>query len=213
MNEKLKEYIKKQILPEYEKNEQGHGIEHIMQVIQNSFRLKEELNLQMKDDMIYVIAAFHDIGHHINKDKHEVISAQIFEQDENIKKFFNNEERKIIKEAIEDHRASSKHKPRSIYGKLIATADRAVLDVHDCIRRSYFYGKKNYPNLSLEKQKERIYEHLKDKYGENGYAKVYLKDEKYEKSLQDLQKALSDKDSFMQLVGEEIEKIVILHKI
>ncbi len=207
MKEKLEEYIEKQIFPEYKKNEQGHGIKHIIDVIENSFRLKKELNLQVDENMVYTIAAFHDIGHHINKDKHEIISAEIFEQDEKMKDFFNDEERKIIKEAIEDHRASSNHEPRSIYGKLIATADRVVLDVHDCIRRSYFYGKKNYPNLSLEKQKERIYEHLKDKFGENGYAKVYLKDERYEKSLKDLQKALSNKVTFMKLVDEEIEKV------
>ena len=207
MKEKLEEYIEKQIFPEYKKNEQGHGIKHIIDVIENSFRLKKKLNLQVDENMVYTIAAFHDIGHHINKDKHEIISAEIFEQDEKMKDFFNDEERKIIKEAIEDHRASSNHEPRSIYGKLIATADRVVLDVHDCIRRSYFYGKKNYPNLSLEKQKERIYEHLKDKFGENGYAKVYLKDERYEKSLKDLQKALSNKVTFMKLVDEEIEKV------
>ena len=31
---------------------------------------------------------------------------------------------KIIKEAIEDHRASAKNEPRSIYGKIVSTADR-----------------------------------------------------------------------------------------
>ena len=68
--------------------------------------------------MVYVIAAFHDIAVHIDRKNHEILSADIFYNDDNMKKFFNSEERLIIKEAIEDNRASLKGEPRSIYGRV-----------------------------------------------------------------------------------------------
>ena len=46
MNEELIRYIEKKIFPLYDKNEKGHGIEHIKLVIDKSLRLVEELNLR-----------------------------------------------------------------------------------------------------------------------------------------------------------------------
>ena len=70
--------------------------------------------------MIYAIAAFHDLGKYINSDIHEKIAAETFFKDENMKKFFSDEQRTIIKEAIEDHRSSKKDHPRTKYGELIS---------------------------------------------------------------------------------------------
>ena len=38
--------------------------------------------------MLYTIASFHDLAHHIDKDQHEILSAKIFYEDEKIKEFF-----------------------------------------------------------------------------------------------------------------------------
>ena len=135
--------------------------------------------------MVYVIAAYHDIGHHINPKGHEIISAQIMEKDENLKRFFSDEQRAIIKEAIEDHRASADHDPRSIYGKIVSTADRNN-SVESCLRRSYSYGKKLEPNMTDEELFEDAYKHLYLKFGENGYAKFFFEDEEYENFLKDI---------------------------
>ena len=117
-------------------------------------------------------------------------------KDENLKKFFSDEELKIIKEAIEDHRASADHEPRSIYGKIVSTADRNNT-VEACLRRSYTYGKKNHPNFNDEELFEEAYKHLKMKFGENGYAKFFFKDEEYESFLKEIRELLSDKDLFI----------------
>ena len=148
--------------------------------------------------MSYVIAAYHDLGHHIDKDKHEIISAKMFEEDENIKKWFDANEQKIIKEAIEDHRASCDHEPRSIYGKIVSSADRTIIDIDNIIKRSYAYGKRNYANLNEEEQIERIYNHLVNKYGEGGYVKMYLEDEEFEGALNNLRLALLNKEEFIK---------------
>lgn len=205
LNNNLKQYIETQVFPQYNKNEAGHGINHIKTVIERSMKFAKDYDVDI--NMVYTIAAYHDIGHHIDRKRHEIISAEIFMKDENMKKFFNDEERKIIKEAIEDHRASSDHEPRTIYGRIVSTADRTIIDIDTTIRRSYSYGKRNYVGLSEEEQIERVYSHLKEKYGETGYAKVYLKDEEFEEALQKLRQALSNKQDFMNRVKRVVSEM------
>lgn len=93
--------------------------------------------------MVYTIASYHDLGHYIDRKTHEIISAKIFMEDKKIRQWFTDEQIIIIKEAIEDHRASSNHEPRTIYGKIISTADRTIIDIDNTKRRSYSYGKRN----------------------------------------------------------------------
>lgn len=196
INSDLKDYIEENIFPEYSKNEPAHNIDHIKYVINRSFKFAYTLS-NINYNMVYTIAAYHDIGHHIDSKKHEIISGEIMSKDENLKRFFSEEELKIIKEAIEDHRASAEHEPRSIYGKIVSTADRNNT-VEACLRRSYIYGKKIEPNFTDEELFERAYKHLKLKFGENGYAKFFFKDEEYEKFLTDIRALLSDKNSFIE---------------
>lgn len=203
MNSELIDYIENEIFPLYNRNEEGHGINHIKTVIKRSLELAQ--NYDVNIDMVYTIAAYHDLGHYIDRKTHEIISAEMFMQDQNIKTWFTDEQRNIIKEAIEDHRASSNHKPRSIYGMIVSTADRTIIDIDNTIKRTYSYGMKNYPELTREQQIERIYEHLTEKYGENGYAKIYLEDKEFEEALQKLRQALSNKEEFIERVKKVIE--------
>lgn len=205
LNQKLIKYIETQVFPQYSKNEEGHGINHIKTVIERSLKFAKDYNVDI--NMVYTIATYHDLGHYIDRKKHEIISAELFMKDENMKRFFTDEQRNIIKEAIEDHRASSDHKPRSIYGMIVSTADRTIIDIDTTIKRTYSYGKRNYEGITEEEQIERVYSHLKEKYGENGYAKIYLKDEEFEKALQKLRQALSDKQSFINRVKKVVNEM------
>ena len=205
INENLKKYIEEDVFPEYSKNEPAHNIEHIKYVINRSFKFADTVP-NINYDMVYTIAAYHDIGHHIDPKKHEIISGEIMSKDENLKKFFSVEELKIIKEAIEDHRASSNHEPRSIYGKIVSTADRNNT-VEACLRRSYSYNKKLHPEYNDEQIFEDCHFHLNDKFGENGYAKFFFKDEEYEKFLTDIRKLLSDKNKFIETQKNYINEL------
>ena len=196
INEDLKKYIEENIFPEYSKNEPAHNIEHIKYVIRRSFKFADTVP-NINYNMVYTIAAYHDIGHHIDPKRHEIISGEIMSKDENLKNFFSEEELIVIKEAIEDHRASSNHEPRSIYGKIVSTADRNNT-VESCLRRSYTYNKKLHPEYDDEKIFEDCHFHLNDKFGENGYAKFFFKDEEYEKFLKDIRELLSDKKRFIE---------------
>ena len=206
INPKLKNYIEKKLLPQYNKNEEGHGINHIYYVINRSFELIEQNNLEVNSDMVYVIAAYHDIGHHIDAKNHEKVSADIMKKDENLNEFFSKEQLKIINEAIEDHRASSKAEPRSIYGKLVSSADRNNT-VEQCLERTYTYAKKNEPNLTDKQIYERAYEVLNKKFGHNGYAKFFFKDKQYEEFLKNIRELLEDKENFCKVQEEYIKSL------
>lgn len=205
MNNELVQYIENEVFPLYNRNEEGHGINHIKTVIERSLELAKDYDVDL--DMVYTIASYHDLGHYIDRKTHEIISAEIFMKDEKIRQWFTDEQRSIIKEAIEDHRASSNHEPRTIYGKIISTADRTIIDIDNTIKRSYSYGKRNYIGLTEEEQIERVYQHLTEKYGKNGYAKVYLEDKEFEDALDKLRQALSNKEEFIKRVKKVVKTI------
>lgn len=204
INKDLKYYIENNIFKEYSKNEEAHGLNHIKYVIKRSLDLSKDKDIDI--NMVYTIAAYHDIGHHIDAKNHEVVSAKIMMEDKKLKEFFNEEELKIIKEAVEDHRASLKREPRSIYGKIVSSADRET-DVKETLKRAYLYTKKHYSDMTNKQVIENVYEHLKDKYGEEGYANFFLEDEKYENYLKELRKLLNNKEEFIKYLEKIIKEI------
>lgn len=195
INKDLKYYIENNIFKEYSKNEEAHGINHIKYVINRCMDLSKDKDINI--NILYTIAAYHDIGHHIDAKKHEIISANIMYEDKKLRDFFTEEELKIMKEAIEDHRASLDREPRSIYGKLVSSADRGT-SVDESIKRTYFYRKKHHPELTDEEIIEDSYKHLEIKFGKEGYAKFYVKDEKYEKFLKEIRYLIENKEEFIK---------------
>jgi len=116
----LKEYIEQNILPLYEQFDKAHQLTHVQKVIDESLRLAKEYNLN--ENMAYTIAAFHDTGLRINRETHHTESAKTLLADKRLHQWFSDRELAIMAEAVEDHRASSKNAPRSIYGKIVAEA-------------------------------------------------------------------------------------------
>lgn len=205
VNNNLRTHIENVIFPEYEKNERAHNLGHIKYVIDRSFKFAQGIP-DINYDIVYVVAAYHDIGHHIDPKKHEMASSKLMQKDKKLKEFFSKNELKIIKEAIEDHRASLDHEPRSIYGKIVSTADRNS-SVEACLERSYFYGKRLHPDYTDTQLFNRAFEHLNLKFGENGYAKFFFKDEEYEKFLTDIRKLLSDRQKFIETQRKYIKNL------
>lgn len=200
INPELQNYIEREIFPIYEKNEGGHGLEHIKYVISRSLKFAyqfENINI----DMVYTIAAFHDIGHHIDKDIHEILSAKMFYENEDLKTFFTDNERLIIKEAIEDHRASNDSKPRSNYGKIVSSADRTT-DIDTVLKRTHSYSLKHRSSYTLDEMIEEAYTHMCKKYGKNGYAKHYVEDEEYTNFLNAVDEFTKDKNQFVERYKE-----------
>ncbi len=201
LNNELKMYIENNIFPKYERNEKGHQIDHINYVINRCFELCKNKDI----NMLYTIAAYHDIGHYIDSKNHERISAQIMYEDKNLRNFFDEQQLKIMKEAIEDHRASLDREPRSIYGKLISSADRNI-DVDESLRRIYFYSSEHFSELSEEETIEECYNHTLKKFGNDGYANFFLEDKNYEDYLKELRGLLNNKNEFVLRLRKIISK-------
>lgn len=199
MNKELKQYIDENILPKYDNNIGGHGTSHIKTVIDRCFEIIREFNIDVNEDMIYTIASFHDIGYKENPDEHEEISSRIFIQDDNMKRFFTEEQIKLMAEAIVDHRASLEYEARSIYGKIVSSADRET-SVRNMLERSFLYQsdkhKEEMPTVS--EVINYSYKKLSSKYGKCGYAKMYYPDKKYKEYLETMQDLLENKDKFVQ---------------
>ena len=200
INKKLKKYIDNKIMIKYKDNNYGgHGWEHIQDVIKRSFELIEKFNLEVNPDLVYTIAAYHDIGYRQDPDNHEQVSSEIFMQDETMKEFFNDEERTIIAEAIVDHRASLEYEARSIYGKIVSSADRAI-DVDIMLKRSIAFQAEKHKseNPTIEQVIEYSFKKLSSKYGNGGYAKMYFPDDKYKDYLEKMNKLFTDKNEFIK---------------
>ena len=194
INKDLENYIKNEILPQYEKNDSGHSLPHIDYVLKRCFKFSEQFE-NIDFNMLFAIATFHDIAHHIDKKNHEKLSADIFYNNEKMKEFFTESERILIKEAIEDHRASSDSSPRSDYGKIISSADRST-DIDDFLRRTHAYTLKHFPDCTKEEMLKRAYDHTEQKYGKSGYAKHYVKDEEYDAFREEINLLLQDSEKF-----------------
>ena len=196
INNKLKKYIQDSIFPSYKNNDSGHNIDHIQYVIDRSIRFAKEVK-DINYDMVYTIAAYHDIGHYIDAKNHEKVSAEMLLSDTNLKEFFTEEEIKIMSEAVYDHRASLEGEPRSIYGKIVSSADRnTLLDVP--LKRTYAYRLKHNHYNSIDEIIEESRQHILDKFGKKGYAteKMYFEDLDYKKFLEEISKLAENKEEF-----------------
>ena len=191
----LKEYIVENIFPEYDKNDGGHNIAHILEVIRRSFALNDTFKLGLDDNMMYAIASCHDWGKYEDHETHNLIAARNFMNDEGMKKFFNDEERKIIKEAIEDHRSSKEDEPRSVYGKLISSADRNTR-IEIVFIRSFFVAHERMPETNIEEYLDYTIQRLSKKYDEENPENMFFEDETYKVFIQDMRALLKRKKEF-----------------
>ncbi len=207
----LQEYIERNIFPLYDNNFIGDEKNRIDYVIKRSLEIIKENNLDVDYNILYTTISYHDIRINNAEKEHELISAEIMFQDDFLKKFFTEDERIIIKEAIEDQRAKNDKEPRNIYGKILSSASRNS-SVEQCLERSYYYGKKKNPNATDEEIFEGAYNALLNKFGENGYAKFYFEDSIYEDFLPEIRDLLSDKDKFIARQREYISKIKGKHQ-
>ena len=186
----LHEYIEQQILPRYAAFDKGHQRDHAQSVIQESLLLAKEHGADL--DMAYTIAAYHDLGLEVDRELHHIHSGEILMADTVLPQFFTDEQREIMREAVEDHRASSKHAPRTIYGAIVAEADRHI-DPETILRRTLQFGMKQNPNADFEWHFARAYEHMLEKYAEGGYMRLWLNSKRNVEGLTALRAIIHDK--------------------
>lgn len=196
MNVKLQEYLENEIMPRNDLNDEGHNREHVNYVRRRSKKFASNID-GINMDMVDTIAVYHDVGHSIDAKNHEKVSASILASDKNLREFFSEEEIKVMAEAVEDHRASKNSEPRSIYGRIVSSADRNT-SVDQVLKRTYSYRLKHMPDASIDEIIEESRKHAIDKFGVEGYAvdKMYFSDDEYEVFLKKIQELAGDPEGF-----------------
>lgn len=204
VNQELVEYVEREIIPRYDGFDAAHRRDHVTTVIEQSLALAESHNLDV--NMAYAIAAYHDIGLANGREHHHSDSKRMMLADEELLRWFTPEQIAIMADATEDHRASSKSAPRTIYGRIVAEADR-VIESETIIRRTIQYTLANHPTLNREEGYERMVEHLHEKYDYGGYLKLWIEGSKNEARLEELRGliAMPDKlrDIYERIYDEE----------
>jgi uncharacterized protein len=204
MNPALKAYVETEILPRYTHFDKAHQLDHITTVIRQSEALAEQLASQGVDvdrDMVYVIAAYHDLGIVNGRENHHIDSGKILLADPVLPQYFTPEQLQTMKEAVEDHRASAKTAPRSLYGRIVAEADRQI-DPRTIVVRTVQYGLEHYPELDKTGHLARAKAHLAEKYGEGGYLKLWFTDSPNARKLQELRTMMADPEAMDALLED-----------
>ena len=182
----LMEYVEQQVLPRYALFDKAHDLTHVTRVIRRSLELANQMGADI--DMSYAIAAYHDLGLEGPRAIHHVTSGKILMADTKLRKWFTPTQLNMMKEAVEDHRASAAKAPRSIYGKIVAEADRD-LEPDTVIQRTIDFGRAQHPEYDKEQHWQRFMEHMQNKYSSHGYIRLWIpgsKNEQYLKELREL---------------------------
>ena len=217
-NKALEEYLKKEILPRYAAFDAAHGLDHATLVMEQSWKLADIVNQSaayvnadgtktvVDKDMVLTIAAYHDTGLCEGRETHHLVSGRIIREDEALRQWFSAEEIEIMAEAAEDHRASSKHAPRSIYGRILAEADRTI-EPYDIIKRTVQFGLGHYPELDREGNWQRTLDHLHEKYAEGGYLKLWIPESPNGERLAALRAIIKDEPRLREIFDEIWENL------
>ena len=189
-------WIEEKVLPRYDAFDKGHRRDHALYVITTALQLSEYYDADR--EVIAVAAACHDLGLCVCRETHHLESGKIIRGCAELKQWFTDEQIETIAEAAEDHRASSSKEPRSIYGKIIAEADRQIIpDV--VIRRTIQFGLKNYPEMDKERHWQRMVEHLQEKYADGGYLRLWIPESANASRLEALRKTIRDEKALREI--------------
>ncbi len=185
----LVEYVEAEIIPRYDSFDRAHGTDHVRTVIRRSLELAARC--EVDTDMVYAIAAYHDTGLVAGRERHHLVSAEILAADSRLARWFSAEQLAVMCDAVEDHRASSKRPPRTIYGRIVAEADRCI-DPATVLRRTVQYGLSHCPALDREGHFERCLAHLRKKYAEGGYLRLWIPESDNARKQEELRALIRD---------------------
>ncbi|MBR5550531.1 MAG: HD domain-containing protein [Muribaculaceae bacterium] len=201
----LRTYIEQEIIPRYDGFDAGHRRDHVLTVIEQSLNLAQYYDVDI--DMIYAIAAYHDTGLVAGREHHHVVSGEIMRNDVRLREWFDDSQIEVMADAVVDHRASNSREPRSIYGKIVAEADR-IIDGATIVRRTIQYGLSHYPEMDKARQYERFVEHINEKYAEGGYLKLWIPQSPNAERLQEFRAKIKEPGMLRALFDEMWSQLV-----
>ena len=197
-------YVEQEILPRYDHFDAAHQRNHADEVIERSLALAKHYDVD--ENMVYAIAAYHDTGLCEGRDTHHIVSGRIIREDRKLRDWFSEDQIETMARAAEDHRASSGHEPRSIYGKIVAEADRLITP-EKVIRRTIQFTQDHFPDYDKEQQYQRFREHLLEKYSDTGYLRLWIPESDNAIRLEELRMIIRDEEKMRNAFDQTIEKI------
>ena len=208
VDESLKNYIEINVLPLYDGFDSAHQRNHVDMVIAQSLEIAAHLDVDL--NMVYAVAAYHDTGLTAERKTHHLVSGRIVREDMWLRDWFSEEQIETMAQACEDHRASSNHEPRSIYGRIVAEADRFI-DPDTIILRTVQYGLANYPELDKEGHWLRTLDHLHEKYAKGGYLRLWFENSPNVARLQTLREVINNEALLREKFDYLYESLTNLH--
>ena len=124
LNKDLVQYVESEVIPRYASFDKAHREDHVRKVIEESMNMSAHYDVDQ--NILYAAAAFHDTGLVDGRETHHLSSGRIIRDDARLREWFSPEQIETIAQAAEDHRASNGKEPRSIYGRIVAEADRDI---------------------------------------------------------------------------------------
>ena len=205
IREELKAYIEREILSRYDSFDAAHRRDHADVVVNRSVELAERLGADV--EMAYVIAAYHDTGLAVGREVHHMESKRILLADSVLRRWFTEEDIATMGDAVEDHRASSKQPPRTIYGRIVAEADR-LIEPRTILRRTVQFTLTHHPDLDKEEGYARLVEHMREKYDYGGYLRLWIDESENAQRLEELRRIIADKYLLRRLYEEIYSELV-----
>ena len=203
IREEITDYVESKVIPAYAAFDKGHREDHARYVIGQALELAQWYDVD--PEMVYVAAACHDLGLAEDRKTHHLVSGRIIRENGELRRWFSAAQVETMAQAAEDHRASSGREPRSIYGRLVAEADRQIIP-ETVIRRTVQYGLDHYPELDREGHWQRTCEHLKEKYEEGGYLRLWIPQSPNAARLAELRALIKDRARLRALFDEFYER-------
>lgn len=167
MYEKLLKVVK----PYYARNDSSHAMDHVHVVLSTARAMNEKLRLDIDDDEIVAACLMHDMFLYSGRENHHIDGAffvrwVITPELDALSKVA----RERVAYAIAEHRGSYKGNYYSRLSELLSSADRAdPSDLEALLKRARNSQERLLPG-DLGGETGAI-NHLKHKYGTNGYAK------------------------------------------
>lgn len=191
----LRLYVESEIIPRYLAFDRAHNVDHVRTVIDESLRLAAFYDVD--PDLVFAAAAYHDTGLSEGRERHHVVSARIVRTDPRLREWFTEEQIDTIADAAEDHRASTDREPRTLYGRIVAEADR-VIDPELTLRRTVQYGLEHCPEMDRDEQYVRFRDHLTKKYAPGGYLKLWIPESDNAARLEVLRRTIANEASLRE---------------
>lgn len=205
IRQEIVEYVEREIISRYDQFDPAHRRDHVATVIEASMRYAKIYGVN--EEMAYVIAAYHDTGLEFGREKHHSESKRIILEDKVLREWFSEEQIATMADATEDHRASSKGEPRTIYGRIVAEADRVIVP-ESIIRRTIQFTLTHHPTLSREEGYDRLVKHLGEKYDYGGYLRLWLPESDNAQRLEELRQIIANKPLLREIYERIYEEEV-----